>query len=202
MLPRFISLGVERASATDKQTGGQPQASQRGSLRGMQYCGSWSTIAAVILPMVLRILRWIYCYSPLAPSPPPSRGATRLLPCCSNPGSPVKVAKHIEFPSETKKPMVRGDLEKREKALHVISQGIFPGNTYFSPQNHRSDHLYRAAPIRVTFPIKLQRGWVMGHFKPLPQATQSKAYTGSTDVDIAPFPQVPHQQRRVLLVRS
>ena len=40
--------------------------------------------------------------------------------------------------------MVRGDLEEREKARHVTSQGIFPGNTYFSPKNHRSDHLYRA----------------------------------------------------------
>jgi len=71
MSPRFISLGVERASATDKQTGGQLQASQRCSLRGTGCCESlWSTIAAVILPMVLRwtsppqpwIPHWIYCF--------------------------------------------------------------------------------------------------------------------------------------------
>ena len=41
--------------------------------------------------------------------------------------------------------MLRGDLEEQEKALNVTSQGIFPGNTYFLPRNHRSDHLYRAA---------------------------------------------------------
>ena len=53
--------------------------------------------------------------------------------------------------------MVRGDLEEREKALHVTSQGIFPEDTYFSPKNHRSDHLYRAGAYGYAMEYDVQR---------------------------------------------
>ena len=58
--------------------------------------------------------------------------------------SPVKVVQHIEFSRETKKYRLKRDREEPEMTLYVTSQGIFPGNTYFSRKHPRTSHLYRA----------------------------------------------------------